>query len=1242
MPPLRILVRSTAALAVAFTGFAAPRWEDPAVNRVNTLPVRATLEAHPDAASARSGAGSPWHLSLNGTWKFHHVGHPAEAPSDFAARDFDDNAWGTLPVPSNWQLHGHGRPLYTNITYPYAKDPPRVMGTPPGHFTSFDPSRRNEVGTYRRTFAVPEAWRGRRTILHFAGVNSAFEVWLNGREVGYAEDSRTPAEFDLTPYLEAGDNLLAVRVWQHSDGSYLEDQDMWRLSGIFRDVFLRSAAPADLADLEVQAGLADDHATGTLAVRAVLENDGASAAPLEALVELFDTDGTPLREATAAASLAPGERRTVELTLLPIPGVRRWTAETPDRYEMLVTLTRAGQPVSSHRLFAGFRRVEIQDGQLRINGQPVLIKGVNRHEIDPVSGHTVSVESMRRDLLLMKQLNLNAVRCSHYPNDPRFYALCDELGFYVVDEANIESHGMGYGPESLAKDPAWAQAHLERIRAMVERSKNHPSIVAWSLGNEAGDGPNFIAAAAWLKDRDPSRPVMSEQAGELPHTDIVTPMYATLAQVQAYATREARKPAGQQRPLILCEYSHAMGNSSGNLADYWELFRREPLLQGGFIWDWVDQGLLSHKQAADAVADRSPSAHATHLFGTLHAEEGLVAGSVEVTPRASWPATDRFEIAVSARGNQGRVPNAARPDDAGDLRTLLATDDSLSLGFDRDQQNVVLRVRLGGQSHRLTARLPDTWRSQFHVYSIRHDANDLSLLIDGRIAASVAATGALAPGAPSLMVGTHPLRPDQRFLGAIRHVRIAAGGATWLDLDFVDAAREPATRPFFAYGGDFNDHPNDGSFCFNGIVMADRRPSPQAPEVFKLHQNIHTRLAGRSPGRVELSVHNEFRFTSLAGFRGEWELRDDGRVIATGALPDMPLAPGATGTLGLNLPAGPDAAMERHLRVVFRQRAATAWAEADAMVAWDELPLENAPRRPASAADASGRPEVREDAGRTRVAAGTSVYVFDDRTGALVSLQTGGVELLSSPLRLNFWRPSTNNDEGARLPSTLALWRHAGDEARTSARALHTGASTQELRYRLAVPSTGTQVSLRYTIHASGQLTIDAEIEAHTEPRPMLPRIGLTATLPRAFEQVAWFGRGPHETYADRHSGAWTGRFAGTTASLFHLYGDPQESGQRTAVREMTLVRADGLGLRVDAGEALFEFSVYPGLARDLELARHPIDLPVRDVVTLNLDHRQMGLGGTNSWGALPLPRHRLPADRPYRFTLLLTPLTAH
>jgi beta-galactosidase len=557
-------------------------WENPLVISRGTEPPHATLMPYSsrEQAVAADRSASDHFFSLNGLWKFHWVPKPADRPVDFYKPDYDAASWKEISVPGNWQLQGYDVPRYLNSAYPFPANPPHI------------PHDRNPVGSYRTEFVLPAGWQGRQVFLHFDGVDSAFYVWVNGEMVGYSEDSRTPAEFSVTRLLQPGRNILAAEVYRYSDGSYLECQDFWRLSGIFRNVYLFSTPPVHIRDFEIRAELDADYKDAVLYVKAWVRNYGSAACRNHSVeISLLDPDGKPVGTGTFAAGksvyIASGAESLV-LIKAPIPNPLKWSAEHPNLYTAVLTLKNdRNEVVEMESARAGFRKVEIKGGQLLLNGQPILIKGVNRHEHDPVTGHYVTRESMIQDIVLMKQHNINTVRTCHYPDDPQWYELCDEYGIYLIDEANIESHGMGYRPEvTLANRPEWKEAHLDRIRRMVERDKNHPSVIIWSMGNEAGDGTNFELASEWIHRRDPSRPVHYERAQLRPHTDIYCPMYASVNEIVAYAK------TNPDRPLVLCEYEHAMGNSCGNFQDYWDAIEKYPQLQGGCVWDWVDQGIL--------------------------------------------------------------------------------------------------------------------------------------------------------------------------------------------------------------------------------------------------------------------------------------------------------------------------------------------------------------------------------------------------------------------------------------------------------------------------------------------------------------------------------------------------------------------------------------------------------------------------------------------------------------------------
>jgi beta-galactosidase len=583
----------------------ADEWQDPTVSGRNREPAHATMLPYATVEQALEGTreASPFYLSLNtgapgtgasGRWKFHYVEKPALRPRDFHRADFDDRGWAEIPVPSNWQLQGYDRPIYLNTRYPWAPENPDPPAIPPEY---------NPVGSYRTRFDVPAAWAGRRVFLHFAGVNSAFHLWVNGEWVGYSEDSMTAAEFDVTPFLKPGANLLAAQVFRWSDGSYLEDQDTWRLSGIYRDVFLYSTPSLRIADFAVRTDLDDTYRAAMLRVRPRLRaHDGARADGFSVEAQLFDPERRPVfptplsKDAKAILGEQYPQRDTTPFGLLEakVAGPRLWSAETPHLYTLVLSLKDAkGAVVQATSARVGFREVEVRGGRLLLNGRPIRLYGVDRHEHDPDHGQAVPYARMVQDVELMKQSNVNAVRTSHYPNDPRWYELCDRHGIYVLDEANLETHGV---TGRLTNDSQWLSAFVERARRMVERDKNHPSVVMWSLGNESGMGPNHAAMAGWIREHDPTRPLHYEGAAaeprDAPWVDVVSRMYTRVPEL----ARMAKNPA-ETRPVVLCEYAYARGNAVGNLKEYWDLIESEERLIGGFIWDWVDKGLRKRDPA---------------------------------------------------------------------------------------------------------------------------------------------------------------------------------------------------------------------------------------------------------------------------------------------------------------------------------------------------------------------------------------------------------------------------------------------------------------------------------------------------------------------------------------------------------------------------------------------------------------------------------------------------------------------
>lgn len=1050
---------------------AAERWENESIFRINKEAPHATRMAFPTAEEAlgKTRMESPWCMLLNGDWKFHWsptIEAHESAASTFYTPDFDDSDWDTIPVPSNVELQGYGTPIYRNIGYTFVKNPPRVTDEPPADWTAY--KERSPTSAYRRIITLPAAWDGRNTSIVFNGVESAFTLYVNGKEVGYSQDSRTPAEFNLTPYLKPGENLLAVRVHRYSDGSYLEDQDFWRLSGIFRDVYLRSTAPLDLLDIEIKTTLDDAYSKGLLQINTLVSNSGKQTANYTVEAVLLNAAGKPVvgRKLKGRVSPDTEDRSTASADALEI---QPWSAETPYLYTLQVALkNEAGADVAHYAFPVGFVRSEIKGGNLLVNGQPVLIKGVDRHDHDDRTGHYISEATMRAELDLMKRLNINAIRTSHYPNDPRFLELVNEYGFYVISEANVETHGFGTNKDNLiANAPSWGPALLDRVTNMVETFKNQPCVIIWSLGNEAGTGPNFEAMAAWIHQRDASRPVHYEGANAVGYSyvDFESPMYYRIGSLDSWCRSMEKRNPEQQKPMIQCEYSHAMGNSCGGLAEYWELIRKERLLQGGFIWDWRDQGIRQSKAAS------------------------------------------------------GAVPAVA-------------------------------------------------------------------------------------------------------------------------ELDKQQYVTEDGSLVYFAYGGDFGDKPNDDNFCMNGVIGANLVPNPHATEVAYQYRSILTTGVNTSSRKPVIKVFNENFFVLLKNQPLQWTLLENGKPIKGGRLVIKELAP--QDTVELTIPiagvkVNPDA--EYFLNVEYPPAGKPAWAPEGHLIARDQLALNWSQPGAQPYQPGSSSAITTETAGENIVLhCGDITASISTETGQLVSYQAAGQEYLQQPLQLNFWRAPIDNDRGAKIPQRCAPWREAGSKARLTNLTQKKRGDTYTVAIDYEIPAGETRGTVTYTFRADGALGVSLKLEPKGSNLVEPPRLGFQCAIAPTFRTWTWYGRGPEENYSDRNSGTFMGLWEMDVRKAWHPYTEPQGTANRTGVRRATFTDGDHGLLIVSTDGQPLEIEAYPFRQSDLEGVKHPADIPLRDLISVQIDHRQMGVGGEDSWGMWPRPDHRIKAEGTYEYSFVLRP----
>ncbi|MFC9887182.1 glycoside hydrolase family 2 TIM barrel-domain containing protein [Streptomyces pilosus] len=1231
---------------------APPEWNDFGVFTVGTQPPHTTLMPYADLSQALAGdrTRSPYRLSLDGTWKFAYADRPDDRDPDFHRTDTDDSDWETLPVPSVWQLHGHDFPIYLNITYPYWG--PNGRGEDPQPPAA--PTRYNPVGQYRRTFTVPRDWAGRRTLLHFEGVKSAHYVWINGELVGYDEDSYTPSEYDITDRLKPGTNQIAVEVYRYADGDWLEDQDMIRLSGIFRPVHLYSVPAVHLRDFKLDTPLDDSYSAAELAVTASVRAVGeAGSGRYTVETQLYDARGhavwsRPLQQTADLAAAPAGADVTVRASKA-VAAPRLWSAEQPYLYTAVLRLRDpAGEVVEtlSHRV--GFREFAIRDGLMRINGRPVSFRGTNRHEMHPARGTALTREDLVEDIRLIKRTNINSVRTSHYPNNPLWYELADEYGLYLVDETNLETHGIR--SEYPGSHPGWTAACVARARNMVHRDKNHPSVVIWSLGNEAGGGSTFTAMHDWIRSYDPTRVIQYEGDDRPGVSDIRSRMYESPARVE-----ERARDTTDRRPYVMIEYSHAMGNSNGNFRKYWDVVRRHDVLQGGWIWDFADQSLHTPVPARTLLTESGPAGLRGEILatrGTLDRDRGL--SGITVFER-----DDSLDLTGSLT-----LEAWITPDVLGYHQPVIAKGDT-QYALKQTDRRLEFFIHADGQWIAANWTLPDGWTGrEHHVAGVFDaDAGTLSLYADGALRATRATDRRPSSNTAPLSLASDADNQTREFSGTLRRARVYARALTaaeladdgrgpgddgvrfWFDAATVRTERKrPAARTFLAYGGDWGDNPNDGAFVADGIVTADRAHTGKAAEVKRVYQAIHA-APGARPGDVTLT--NEYLFTHLHDLDGRWELAVDGHVVRRGRLTrdqlDVPPRSTKDITLPVRLPADPEPGTEYFLHLAFTTKESTKWAEAGFEVARQQLPLD-AGSPAVTPAPLRSVPQLRHEEREKDIRiTGRDFSVTVDRTsGTLTSYEAHGIPLVTSGPVPNFWRAPTDNDRGNGQHLRNRTWRDAGARREVTDVAVRVlGDRAVAITVRGTLPTTvASTYTTRYTVFGNGEIKVDNTLHPGAATLPYLPEVGTLLFLPRRLDRLHYYGRGPEENHWDRNTGTDVGRYTSTVAGQWTPYIRPQENGNKTDVRWAALTDDRGRGLLV-SGEPLLEINASHFTPEDLSAGvRHDYQLTPRDAVVLRVNHRQMGVGGDDSWGAHTHDEYKLFADRDYAYTYRLRPLT--
>ncbi len=1020
-------------LLLAFSlSYAQDYWQNPKVNAVNRADMHSTYFAYESESLALGGepCKSQNFLSLNGRWNFNWVEHAWERPTDFYQPSYNDKGWDQISVPGVWELNGYGDPLYVNIGYAwrsqFKNNPPTV------------PEEKNHVGTYRKEINIPSDWKGKAIYVHMGSVTSNISLYVNGKFVGYSEDSKLEAEFDLTKYLKPGKNLIAFQVFRWCDGSYLEDQDFWRFSGVGRDCYLYARNRTHIKDIKVTPDLDKEYKNGALNVNLELTEKA------NVKLALTDKEGNMVAEKEVSGSGNITASLNVDNPL-------KWTAETPYLYQLTATLKQGSKVLEVIPLKVGFRKVEMINNQLCVNGKAILIKGVNRHELDPDGGYVVSKERMIQDILMMKKFNVNAVRTCHYPDNSLWYQLCDEYGIYMVAEANVESHGMGYGDATLAKNALYQKAHLERNQLNVLRNYNHPAVIIWSMGNEAGFGKNFEECYKWIKSYDKSRLVQYEQARQNEYTDIFCPMYYDYKRCDDYG-----KATDKTKPLIQCEYAHAMGNSMGGFKEYWDLIRKYPLYQGGFIWDFVDQ--------------------------SIH------------------------------------------------------------------------------------------WKTE-----------------DG--------------------------------------------------------------TPIYAYGGDFNPYDaSDNNFLDNGLISPDRKPNPHYYEVGFYYQSIWTTPLDLKNGEVE--IYNEYFFKDLSDFYLEWQLVADGKVMKTGIVQDLNVAPQqkATVKLGLQLPEN-SKANEVFVNVAYKLKEQKELVPAGTALSRQQLVVKDyefTDLQVSNKVEVNQKvktPEVVESDVNYLLVKGEDFQIdFNRHSGFLCRYIQEGQDIIlkGSALTPNFWRAPTDNDFGAKLQHIYAVWKNPKLDLKKLEGKLNKD-GLAEVIAEYDMPEVSAQLILTYQITNNGVIKVKQQLHAGEDAKASeLFRFGMKLEVPKDYQFITYYGRGPGENYIDRKSSEFIGLYDQKVEEQPYAYIRPQETGTKSDVRWWKQLDHTGSGLCFQSDNA-FSISALNYTVESLDDGkekdqRHFPTVEESDFVSICIDQKQLGLGCTNSWEAVPIREYRI-QYQDYEFEFVIQPV---
>jgi len=1198
--------------------------DDPQMLGEGQQAAHADLRPYRNVRDAMTGAEhSPYVTSLNGQWQLKLFDKPDDVPAGFAAPGFAATGWQRTTVPHTWQSDFTDHPMFRNIPYEIWPDNPPVV-----------PRDVNPTGAYLRTFTLPADWAGDRTVLRFEGVTSGYFVWVNGGYAGYDQGGYTPAEFDISKLLKPGPNRIAVQVHRWGAGAYLEDYDQWRYSGIFRDVTLYRTGPSWLHDAYLTTDLDAANTDATLSARV-----DVAGTPGKFTVRgtLRDPAGKTVTTLTAPVDTATSGRVTLTA---PVANPAKWSAEDPNLYTLgLELLGPYGKVLHSTAQPVGFREVEVRDKQILVNGKRILVKGVNRSETDPDTGRHNTRDRQRDDVHLMKRLHINAVRTSHYPSDPYFYELADRLGLWVDDEMDIETHAHERCPnDCLAERPEWQAAFLERFQAMVARDKNHPSVILWDTGNEAGLGKAHHAMAAWADANEPTRLLYHQSNspdGDAPYADVAGPRYPTPASLE-------NKAKSTTKPIVMGEYAHAMGNGLGNFDQFWALARKYPQVQGGFIWDWAEQDL---RQPLLVTPDSSRNRIQAFLVGKPQPVAGRRGQAVSLSSLDDFVDVFR-DRRLDLAGSTVTLDAWVKPGAWAGSFPIVTKGRAYALQM-RDANTLEFGVTAGGAWTAAAAAVPAGWTGAWHRVSGVYDGAAVRLLIDGAEVASVARTGTLDPGLYEVNVGRNAETQQDGLQtrtgrGLVDDVRVYGTALTAAQL-----AADPARDAVLAL--DFDTFQRRGDFLSiglslsgtDGLVGSDRYLQPETTEMAWAHAPLRFTAVDAAAGRFR--VVNEQQAGTLRA-RLRWSVIEQDRTIRSGTVP-LDLAPGATTELTLGaVPANPHD-RERFFSLSAESTQDLPWAKRGWVLGHDQFPLGGRAVPGVLPGPTPAKGPAVTKTGDTITVTGTGWrYRFDG--GQLASMRSGGRELLHNGPRLDVWRPPTSNETYGWGTADREIWHQVGlDRMRTTITGVTTaaegGEAVVEVKSTAAAPGAeslfAVDQTMRYRIDGRGTITLAHDVQpkgSRASALPYLPRVGVAIGVPDEMKKFAWYGRGPDETYNDRRSGAAMGVWRSTVDDEYVRYSRPQAYGNHTDTRWAALT--DGWAGLLVGGD--LDVSVTP--YDDLDRAEYQHQLPlVRNDgwTTLHAATGETGMGETPNSVLDPF---RVSPTQRQRYELVLRPLT--